>query len=83
MPGRVPGIFVLPHHAGQAERPVAPLVLLARAARTRVVAADVLAEHIGQRRQPAQIGVAGTLDDRDRRVLSEAGFPVWGEDMAH
>jgi len=29
-------------------------------------------------------GIApGTLDDRDRRVLSEAGFPVWGEDMAH
>jgi tRNA (guanine37-N1)-methyltransferase len=25
----------------------------------------------------------GALDDRDRRVLSEAGFPVWGEDMAH
>jgi tRNA (guanine37-N1)-methyltransferase len=29
-------------------------------------------------------GIApGALDDRDRRVLSEAGFPVWGEDMAH
>jgi len=29
-------------------------------------------------------GIApATLDDRDRRVLSEAGFPVWGEDMAH
>jgi tRNA (guanine37-N1)-methyltransferase len=29
-------------------------------------------------------GIApGALDDRDRRVLSEAGFPVRGEDMAH
>jgi tRNA (guanine37-N1)-methyltransferase len=26
---------------------------------------------------------ASALDDRDRQVLSEAGFPVWGEDMAH
>ena len=26
---------------------------------------------------------AGALDTRDRQVLSEAGFPVWGEDMAH
>ena len=26
---------------------------------------------------------AGALDARDRQVLSEAGFPVWGEDMAH
>jgi tRNA (guanine37-N1)-methyltransferase len=27
--------------------------------------------------------VAGALDARDRQVLSEAGFPVRGEDMAH
>jgi tRNA (guanine37-N1)-methyltransferase len=26
---------------------------------------------------------AGTLDKQDRQVLSEAGFPVQGEDMAH
>ena len=26
---------------------------------------------------------AGALDGRDRQVLAEAGFPVWGEDMAH
>ena len=26
---------------------------------------------------------AGALDARDRQVLAEAGFPVWGEDMAH
>ncbi len=26
---------------------------------------------------------ASALDARDRQVLSEAGFPVWGEDMAH
>ena len=26
---------------------------------------------------------AGSLDDRDREVLHEAGFPVPGEDMAH
>ena len=26
---------------------------------------------------------AGALDTRDRQVLAEAGFPVWGEDMAH
>jgi tRNA (guanine37-N1)-methyltransferase len=26
---------------------------------------------------------AGVLDTRDRQVLAEAGFPVWGEDMAH
>ena len=25
----------------------------------------------------------GALDTRDRQVLAEAGFPVWGEDMAH
>jgi tRNA (guanine37-N1)-methyltransferase len=25
----------------------------------------------------------GALDARDRQVLSDAGFPVWGEDMAH
>jgi tRNA (guanine37-N1)-methyltransferase len=25
---------------------------------------------------------AGALDPRDRQVLAEAGFPVWGEDMA-
>jgi tRNA (guanine37-N1)-methyltransferase len=29
-------------------------------------------------------GIAvGALDARDRQVLSEAGFPVRGEDMAH
>jgi hypothetical protein len=29
-------------------------------------------------------GIAsGALDDRDRQMLSEAGFPVWGKDMAH
>jgi tRNA (guanine37-N1)-methyltransferase len=29
-------------------------------------------------------GIApGALDDRDRQVLSEADFPVWGKDMAH
>jgi tRNA (guanine37-N1)-methyltransferase len=26
---------------------------------------------------------SGELDARDRQVLSDAGFPVWGEDMAH
>jgi tRNA (guanine37-N1)-methyltransferase len=26
---------------------------------------------------------ASALDAHDRQVLSEAGFPVWGEDMAH
>jgi tRNA (guanine37-N1)-methyltransferase len=29
-------------------------------------------------------GIApGALDDRDRQVLSEGDFPVWGKDMAH
>ena len=28
-------------------------------------------------------GIAAALDARDRQVLSEAGFPVRGEDMAH